>query len=92
MKRGTFIAALAGPARVPVVALLAPLRMRTLILRDGPGELTKLLARVSTRPLQLLWADRTPACTVFATPKREMGAALPAALKRTAPRDKRGAV
>lgn len=90
MKRGTFIAALAGPARVPVLVLTAPMRMRTMILKEGPGELTKLLARVSTRPLQLLWADRTPACTVFATPKREMGAVIPA-LKRTAPRDKRGA-
>ena len=88
VKRGTFIAALAGPARVPGLVLAQPLRMKTLILREKPGELARVLARETTRPLQLLWPDRTPALTVFAD-EREMGAAP--ALKHTAPRSKRGA-
>ena len=90
VKRGTFIAALAGPARVPGLVLAQPLRMKTLILREKPGELARVLARETTRPLQLLWPDRTPAVTVFAeAAEREMGAAP--ALKHTAPRSKRGA-
>ncbi|HTI78950.1 MAG TPA: hypothetical protein VL614_00715 [Acetobacteraceae bacterium] len=89
MKRGTFIAALAGPARVSGLVLAQPLRMKTLILRERPGELARILARETTRPLQLLWPDRTPAVTVFADVVREMGAA--SALKRNRPALARGA-
>jgi hypothetical protein len=84
MKRGTFIAARAGPARTPGLVLAPPLRMKTLILRETPGALAQLLAREPSRPLQLLWPDRTPAATVFDDVRRETGAAP--ARKHSAPR------
>jgi hypothetical protein len=84
VKRGTFIAGLAGPARPNGMPLAQPLRMKTLILREKPGELGRLLAREPARPLQLLWPDRTPAVTVFESVWRETGAAP--APKRNRPR------
>jgi hypothetical protein len=89
MKRGTFIAGLAGPARPTGLPLAQPVRMKTLILREKPGELARLLAREPVRPLQLLWPDRTPALTVFDTVWRDTGAAP--APKRNRPAHQRGA-
>lgn len=90
MKRGTFIASLAGPSRPIGLRLAWPLGMKTLILREKPGELERLLARETVRPLQLLWPDRTPAATVFATVWRETGAA-PARKTNRPARANRGA-
>jgi hypothetical protein len=78
MERGTFIAARAGPARLPVLGALAvPLNATTIVIEDGMSEgwLRKLLASRKRRPLQLLWPDRSPAGLLFGE-LRDGGAAL----------------